>query len=146
MTAASKRNPLQDIENKKMQNLPMDRPTIVVNGDYYENGSANESKEVKIQNMQYVQGISAKEFLLMLGDSSDQEELGLLIGSRLQRHIQSKFDPDNLRQVLELPYESEEEHDRLVDQTFHDAGKQIFPDIEVDEYEDIRYCQKQNTS
>ena len=137
MTAASKRNPLQDIENKKMQNLPMDRPTIVVNGDYYENGSANESKEVKIQNMQYVQGISAKEFLLMLGDSSDQEELGLLIGSRLQRHIQSKFDPDNLRQVLELPYESEEEHDRLVDQTFHDAGKQIFPDIEVDEYEDI---------
>ena len=73
----------------------------------------------------------------MLSESGSQEELGLLIGKRLQDHIENGLDRKSIQQALECSGEDEIDHDNMVDQAFYDAGQKLFQDVEVDEYDDI---------
>ncbi len=139
MAEAAKNNPLTEIEKQRAGNLPGNGNTYIIGEVHklYENGAVDESKNVEATNMSVVQGISAKEFIQMLGDSSNTEDLGFLIGNRLQNHIQNRFHREKLQQALALPYSDSVEHDEIVDRAFHEASQKIFQDVEIDSYEDI---------
>lgn len=136
MTEAAKRNPLRRTGEKKNEG-----GQTVINtynyGTIYENGAANNSQSVNVQTMQIVQGITPKEFLQMLSGSDSQEELGMLISGRLQKHIQEKFNRREIQTAIEQPYMDIAAHDDLVDQAFVRAGQQLFQDVQIDEYDDI---------
>ena len=105
MAEAAKNNPLTEIEKQRAGNLPGNGNTYIIGEVHklYENGAVDESKNVEATNMNVVQGISAKEFIQMLGDSSNTEDLGFLIGNRLQNHIPNRFNREELQQALALP-------------------------------------------
>lgn len=137
MKVAAKSNPLVEIEKQRRKNLGKTGDTIIYAQEYYESGAIHDSKTLAIENVNVVQGLSAKEFLQMLSVSGSQEELGFLIGSNLQKHIQSTFDGEGIRRAMLESCSDIVEHDEIVDQAFDEAHQKMFQDVQVDEEEDI---------
>lgn len=136
MLEAAKQNPLRKIEEKRNEKQ-ISATTVVIEGNVYEAGAIHDAKNIQISHLEYHNGLTATEFLQMLSESGSQEELGLLIGKRLQDHIENGLDRKSIQQAIECSGEDEVDHDNMVDQAFYDAGQKLFQDVEVDEYDDI---------
>ena len=141
MRPASQRNPLAGLVPGPgtLAGLVPD-PRIVQpagNGVHIDNVYIQGPETVSFNNVTINQGISAKEFLQLLIDSGSQEEFGLLIGQRLREHIQSRLDCEGIRKALSAASSDDAAYDTNVDQAFSEAGRKLFGEVEVDEYEDI---------
>ena len=135
MEEAAKGNPLRRFGKQESNGGPKGDTYII--GAIYGDGAANNSRNVNVQATQVVQGITPKEFLRMLGESTSTENLGMLLRGRLLKHIEDGFDRQKLQAAIEQSYTDAAAHDDWIDQEFDRASQQLFQDVQVDEDDKI---------
>ncbi len=101
----------------------------IVHGNIYTNGAQDNSQTITAENLQIVQGITARQMLDMLGQSGSPLDFAQLLRRRMEGlALEAAPRPEALPETV---------YAQKRDEQFGQIGRQLLQDVEVDQEQDL---------